>query len=135
MVPERCSGCGGVFSEQTKRDRRIGEPWKHQVLELPPIEPYVIEYECVNVHCPDCDHQTRADPPGQFATHTGPRLTAFIAHLTVVCRMPRRMVRRMLEETMGIRISVGCSACSIGNKASGCVKSARQGPGVSKSAP
>lgn len=112
VVPERCGGCGGVFSEQTRRDRRIGEPWKHQVLELPPIEPYVIEYECVNVHCPDCDRQTRADPPGQFATHTGPRLTAFIAHLTVVCRMPRRMVRQMLEETMGIRISVGCTQSS-----------------------
>ena len=112
VVPDRCNGCGGVFSEQTKRDRRIGEPRKHQVLELPPIEPYVIEYECVNLHCPDCGYQTRGDLPEQYGTHTGPRLTAFIAHLTVVCRMPRRMVRQMLEETMGIRISVGCTQSS-----------------------
>src|SRR5438552_7986669 len=40
---------------------------------------------------------------GQF----GPQLTALIAYLTVVCRMPRRVVMGLLVQVLGIEISLG----------------------------
>lgn len=40
---------------------------------------------------------------GQF----GPQLTALIAYLTVVCRLPRRLVQALLEGALHIPISVG----------------------------
>ena len=37
----------------------------------------------------------------------GPNLAALIAYLTVVCRMPRRVVLALLEQGLGIRLSLG----------------------------
>ena len=34
-------------------------------------------------------------------------LTALIAYLTVVCRMPRRVVQELLEQVLGIPLSLG----------------------------
>ena len=34
-------------------------------------------------------------------------LTALIVYMTVVCRMPRRVVERLLEQALGIEISLG----------------------------
>ena len=36
-----------------------------------------------------------------------PILTALVAYLTVVCRMPRRVVQRFLKQAMGLDISLG----------------------------
>ena len=41
--------------------------------------------------------------PGQF----GPQLTALIAYLTVVCRLPRLVVQRLLDGALQIPISLG----------------------------
>jgi transposase len=40
---------------------------------------------------------------GQF----GPELTALIGYLTVVCRMPRRVVQELPEQALGIQLSLG----------------------------
>jgi transposase len=40
---------------------------------------------------------------GQF----GPELAALIGYLTVVCRIPRRVVQELLEQLLGIQLSVG----------------------------
>lgn len=108
VVPVRCGGCGKELPESARQGNRVGEPSKHQVVELPPIEAKVIEYRCETVGCPECGFQTKAKLPSEARPQTGPRLTALAAYLTVVCRMPRRVVWQMLEEAMGIRISLGC---------------------------
>jgi transposase len=56
---------------------------------------------------PDCEHVTTAALPKEVEDSFGPRLVAWIAYMTVVCRMPRRMVQRFLEEALGIGISLG----------------------------
>ncbi len=109
VVPAQCGGCGHALPESARKDGRVGEPWKHQVVELPAIEASVIEYRCEKVRCPDCGFQTRAELPMEARTQTGPKLTALVAYLTVVCRMPRRVAQRMLEQAMGIRLSLGCA--------------------------
>ena len=109
VVPVQCGGCGKTFSGLTLKNNRVCEPSKHQAVELPPIVPKVIEYQCEKVACPDCGFQTRAELPAEARSQTGPRLTALVAYLTAVCRMPRRVARQMLEESMGIRISLGCA--------------------------
>jgi hypothetical protein len=42
------------------------------------------------VSCPECGESTRSQVPEEAAGNFGPQLTALIAYLTVVCRMPRR---------------------------------------------
>src|SRR6516225_7333325 len=57
--------------------------------------------------CPECGQSTRATVPAEATGHFGPQLTALIAYLTVVCRMPRRVVEALLAQVLGIQISLG----------------------------
>src|SRR5499427_2214376 len=57
--------------------------------------------------CPECGESTRAAVPAEATGRFGPQLTALIAYLTVVCRMPRRVVEALLGQVLGIDISLG----------------------------
>jgi transposase len=103
LVPERCRHCQRSLQA---RDG-VGEPWRHQVTELPPIEAHITEYRCHRRRCRRCGRLTHARLPEDVVGQFGPQLTALIAYLTVVCRMPRLVVQRFLEGTLQIPISVG----------------------------
>lgn len=75
--------------------------------ELPPIAAHITEYRCDRRQCPDCGTVTLAPLPNEHATQFGPQLTALIAYLTVVCRMPRLVVQRFLAGALQIPISLG----------------------------
>src|SRR3984893_3856002 len=45
--------------------------------------------------------------PITWSANFGPQLTGLIAYLTVVCRLPRVVVRQLLEGALQIPISVG----------------------------
>jgi len=104
VFPPRCRHCDSRFSRRISAE---GEPRRHQVTELPPIEAHITEYQCQCVVCPECGKATQADLPSEAQGHFGPQLTALIAYLTVVCRMPRRMVRELLEQVLAIPLSLG----------------------------
>jgi transposase len=84
-----------------------GEPRRHQVTELPPIQADITEYRCATVLCPACWKPTRAPVPADVTGQFGPQLTGLIAYLTVVCRLPRRLVRAFLEDALQVPISLG----------------------------
>ena len=84
-----------------------GSVLRHQVTELPPIQPQITEYRCHRIWCPECGKETQAPLPPEVAGDFGPNLAALIAYLTVVCRMPRRVVLALLEQGLGIRLSLG----------------------------
>jgi hypothetical protein len=82
-----------------------GEPRRHQVTEIPEIRAHI--YQCHKVVCPDCEKVTVAALPEEVQDGFGPQQTAWIVYMTVVCRMPRRMVQRFLEEALHIDINLG----------------------------
>ena len=84
-----------------------GEARRHQGTELPPIQAHITEYQCHCVVCPECGKATQAELPGEAQGQFGPQLTALIAYLTVVCRLPRRVVRELLEQVLAIPLSLG----------------------------
>jgi transposase len=107
ILPEQCQHCGHSLPGQIEQVKTTGEPQRHQVTELPPIQARIIEYQCHRVVCPECGQGTRAAVPQEATGHFGPHLTALIAYLTVVCRMPRRVVEALLGQVLGIDISLG----------------------------
>lgn len=107
VLPEQCQHCGHRLPTDIQEAQTSGEPRRHQVTELPPIQAHTIEYQCHCVVCPECGESTRAKLPAEAAGHFGPQLTALVAYLTVVCRMPRRVVEALLEQVLGIKISLG----------------------------
>ena len=107
LLPGRCRHCDCRFPDDLRKVTTQGDPRRHQVTELPRIEAHITEYRCQNAVCPDCGKDTRAELPQALLGHFGPDLTALIAYLTVVCRMPRRVVRELLEQVLGIPLSLG----------------------------
>jgi len=107
VLPLECKHCGHSLPQQPEQMRTVGEVQRHQVTELPPIQPYVIEYQCPKVVCPACGEGTRAPLPEEAQGDFGPQLMALIAYLTIYCRMPRRVVEAFLEQVLGISMSLG----------------------------
>jgi transposase len=107
VLPERCQHCGHSLPAAIEQVQTAGKPQRHQVTELPPIQARTIEYQCHRVICPECGESTRATVPEEAPGHFGPQLTALVAYLTVVCRMPRRVVEALLGQVLGIDISLG----------------------------
>jgi transposase len=107
VLPEQCQHCGHALPADIEQVQTTGEPQRHQVTELPPIQARTIEYQCHRVVCPECGESTRATVPEDATGRFGPQLTALVAYLTVVCRMPRRVVEALLEQVLGIDISLG----------------------------
>jgi transposase len=107
LLPSHCHHCDCRLPGGSRKVLAQGEPRRHQVTELPPIEAYITEYRCQRVVCPECGKATQAKLPQEVQGHFGPELTALIAYLTVVCRMPRRVVQELLEQVLGIPLSLG----------------------------
>ena len=107
VLPEQCGHCGYALPAQVEQVRTTGAAQRHQVTELPPIQARIIEYQCHRVVCPECGESTRAAVPEEATGQFGPQLTALIAYLTVVCRMPRRVVETLLAQVLQIEISLG----------------------------
>jgi transposase len=107
LLPDRCRHCDCSFAGTRRKVSTQGEPRRHQVTELPPIEAHITEYRCQRAVCPDCGKATQAELPEEVKGHFGPELTALIAYLTVVCRMPRRVVQELLGQVLGIPLSLG----------------------------
>ncbi len=102
LRPERCARCA---------KRLVGtdpEPHRHQVFELPEIEPVVTEYLLHLLSCPDCGHATRAALPEGVPTRIfGASVTAVCSYLMGVHRLGKRGAAEALRDLYGLPISVG----------------------------
>ena len=107
VLPASCQHCGLSLPQRIEQLRMAGLPRRHQVTELPPIQPQVTEYQCYAVICPVCGEATRAPLPAEAQGGFGPQLMALVAYLTVVCRMPRRVVEAFLQQALNLPISLG----------------------------
>ena len=107
VLPSQCRQCGHGLPQRLEQAETTGSVRRHQVTELPPIRARIIEYQCHGVICPECGESTRAAIPEEAVGQFGPQLTALIAYLTVVCRMPRRVVEGLLKQALEIDISLG----------------------------
>ena len=107
VLPSHCRRCHHALPQRLEQAELDGSLRRHQVTEVPPIRARIIEYQCHGVICPECGDRTRALLPEDVAGQFGPQLTALIAYLTVVCRMPRRVVEALLNQVLAIDISLG----------------------------
>ncbi len=80
---------------------------RHQVVEIPHIEPHVSEFRLHSVTC-GCGKVTCGTlPPGVPRGMCGPRLAATIALLTGDTNVSRRDAARLLGDLLGVDISLG----------------------------
>jgi transposase len=99
--PARCGKCALPLHGEDP------DPIRHQVFELPKVEPVVDEYQLHALRC-RCGHVTRADlPPGVPTRAFGPGVDAAVALLLTVYRMSRRMVPEFLQSFYGLTMAPG----------------------------
>jgi transposase len=77
VFPDACRHCHHALPA---RGRVVtGEPRRHQVTELPPIDAYVIEYQCAQVVCPACGKTTLCSASCALARATAASRTVVVA--------------------------------------------------------
>jgi len=102
VMPPACQACGASLAGQDSH------PHRHQVIELPSVEPEVVEYRLHGLRCPCCDTETRAKlPSGVSALGYGERLTAMVALLSGGYRLSYRQVCGVMDDLFGVRLSRG----------------------------
>src|ERR671932_447789 len=102
LKPDRCSGCHAPLGGYDPA------PFRHQVIEMPPIQPVVTEYQWHQLACPACGETTRAPWPAGVPSRTyGPRVQATVALCTGAYRLSKRTTQQVMEEVFGVPMSVG----------------------------
>ncbi len=105
VKPERCRRCQHPL---------LGEdpaPQRHQVTEVPPVQPVVIEYQLHQLRCPICGEVTRAElPVGMPRGGFGSRVQAIAALCTGAYHLSKRTTQRVLDDLFGVSIGGGILA-------------------------
>jgi transposase len=100
--PMACAACGALL---------LGEdphPVRHQVSELPRIEPEVIEYQLHTLICCVCGAQNAAEwPAGMPKGSFGERLQATVGYLSGRFGISHRDIEEALETIFHVEISLG----------------------------
>ena len=100
--PGVCSGCGHDLAGDDP------EPIRHQVAEVPPVQPTIGEYRLHRLTCPHCGDATRGElPAGVSRGAFGPRLQGIVALLGGVYRLSKRRTAGLLGDLLGLSISSG----------------------------
>jgi transposase len=105
VKPERCSRCQHPLRGEDP------QPQRHQVTELPPVQPVVTEYQRHRLLCPACGEATRAElPAGVPAGGFGPRVQAITVLCTGAYHLSKRATQSVLEDLFGVSMGLGTIA-------------------------
>jgi len=102
LTPEVCR-CGSRKLEKTTE-----EPLRHQIVDIPPIEPEVTEYIQPIYRCKDCGQLIYQPLPGELRRrHFGPGVLAVVAILTGVLNTSKRKALALINEVFSVPMSLG----------------------------
>lgn len=102
LKPTQCTHCQAPLSGNDPT------PWRHQVIEMPPIKPVVTEYQWHQLACPACGAITRAPWPAGVPSGTyGPRVQATVALYTGAYHLSKRTTQQAMAEVFGVPMRVG----------------------------
>lgn len=104
LFPSRCGDCWKPLPQVPDEF-----PKRHQLTDLKPLAAHTTEWRRHAVVCPCCGYRTRAeyDPDVIPSRSFGPRLMAVVALLTGIYHLSRRQTVRLLQELLGVRMSLG----------------------------
>lgn len=103
-APRECRGCGASLSSGyiVNCDRR-------QVVDLPPVKPWVVEHRALTKRCPTCDALTKGRFPQEIkaAVQYGAGVRARAVYLVNYQLLPYRRVGDLLADFFSCPISAG----------------------------
>jgi transposase len=111
VFPEACGHCSAALSREPDSDQPTGKYWRHQVIDIPEPKQEVTEYQLHCIRC-SCGAENWGRIPQTARSGFGPKLTAFLAHLTGLHRVTRRGCQEIAKTILGIDICLG-SVCKL----------------------
>jgi transposase len=109
--PAQCSACGTALPDQG--GKIVG---RQQVVELPPVQPVVVELRRLRLRCRHCGHGTVGTAPVGWDRHAsfGPRIVALAALLHEQHHVAYDRLVTLFSEVFGLRISEGALVGAVG---------------------
>jgi hypothetical protein len=93
--PQTCSGC----AEKLKGEDT--NPYRHQIVEIPPISPIIVEHRLHQLMCSECGTLTRATlPVDVYPSGYGVRVVALVTVLSGLYRHSTRMVQSAMQDIL-----------------------------------
>ena len=107
LSPHACP-CGSTDLEKTDE-----EPLRHQIVDIPPIQPEVTEYVQPLFRCKNCGEMIYQPLPDEIKRrYFGPGLLAVVGILTGSLNTSKRKALAVVNEVFGVPMSLGgLSAC------------------------
>lgn len=100
--PHVCRCCGASLRGEDP------SPYRHQVVEIPPLNPQVEEHRLHQLRCQHCGAKSRAALPQTVAASGyGARVVAHVGLLSGMYRHSERMVQSALQDLFGVVMSLG----------------------------
>ncbi len=101
-LPETCKCCGEKLSGTDDN------PYRHQIVEIPPIELEIVEHRLHQLECNHCGAKTRAKLPENIPeSGYGATVVALVSLMSGVYRHSHRMVVSAMSDFFGVKMSLG----------------------------
>ena len=102
LNPQVCP-CGSTDFEKANE-----EPLRHQIVDIPPIEPEVTEYIQPIYRCKDCGQLIQQPLPDEVKRkYFGPGILALVAILTGMLNTSKRKALALINEVFSVPMSLG----------------------------
>jgi len=99
--PDACRRCGTLLAGEDS------DPLRHQVIEIPPITPLLIEHRLHRLICPCCSTSTCASLPADVGvSRYGPRLSSLVGLLGSAFPLSISKTKELLHH-LGVEVSCG----------------------------
>ena len=100
--PQTCTCCGEELKGFDPN------PYRHQVVEIPPIKLQIEEHRLHQLLCHHCGQKTRANLPEEIVVSGyGERVVAIVSLMSGMYRHSHRMVVSAMSDFFGVKMSLG----------------------------
>ena len=102
--PAQCNKCGAEVSESIS-----SQVYRHQVVEVPPVQPIVIEHRFHQMTCICCGAENQAAEMAEIISKGGygSRVAAYVGLFSSQYRQSYRQIQKIMEAVFGIEMSLG----------------------------
>lgn len=120
--PDACWKCGESLEGEDP------QPYRHQIVEIPPVVAQVEEHRFHQLECPVCGCATRAWDEEMLAHGYGVGVVAHVAVLSSLYRHSQRMVQQALQDLFGVKMSAAPCQSTAARSELGGGRGSQRGP-------
>jgi transposase len=101
--PQKCGKCGAAVKESSS------QIYRHQIVEVPPLEPIVIEHRFHQMTCTCCGRENQAPEMTEIISQGGygSRVAAYVGLFSSQYRQSYRQIQKIMQAVFGIEMSLG----------------------------